>query len=94
MMINKIFTAAIGATQDRRLITRVAKGTADPLELQFAKTLEKVSGPSVHAPKAIVKSWYKAYVDNVKRLKRVEIINRPFERKSAISKIFHRLTNK
>ena len=94
MKINRIFTAAIGATQDRRLITRAAKGTTDPLELQFAKTLEKVSGPSVHAPKAVVKSWYKAYVDNVKRLKRVEIINRPFERKSAISKIFHRLTNK
>lgn len=94
MKINRIFTAAIGATQDRHLITRAAKGTTDPLELQFAKTLEKVSGPSVHAPKAVVKSWYKAYVDNVKRLKRVEIINRPFERKSAISKIFHRLTNK
>lgn len=94
MIVNRMFTAAIGATQDRRLITRVAKGTADPIDLHFAKTLEKVSGPSVHAPKAVVKSWYKAYVDNIKRLKRIEIINRPFEKKSAISKIFHRLTNK
>ena len=56
--------------------------------------MENISGPSVHNPIKVVKSWYKAYNENLKRLKLIEDLNKPFKKPSIIKQIYHRLTKK
>ena len=94
MNIQRTINAIIGATQDRRNITRDSKRKLDGIELRCFKTMESISGPSVHNPVKVVKSWYKAYNENIKRLKLIEDLNKPFKKPSLIRQIFHRQTNK
>lgn len=74
MRIQRTIAAARCAVADRILITKGAKGKVDPEQLNYYKLLEAVSGPSVHHPAAVVKSWYKAYLHNVERIKNAEAI--------------------
>ena len=94
MKIQRTINAIIGATKDRRDISRSSKIKLDPMEQRYYQRLENISGPSVHNPIKVVKSWYKAYNENVKRLKLIEDLNKPFKKPSIIKQIYHRLTKK
>lgn len=94
MHVMRTVNAAICATQDRRLISKAAKGKIPPERKWFCQALERYSGPSVHAPNKVVKSWIKAYQHNIERIKMIEELNKPFETPSIASRIYHRLTHK
>lgn len=94
MQIMRTINAAIGATKDRKFISKAAKGKIAPNEKHYCQLLMETSGPSVHAPNKVIKSWIKAYQENVQRIKNIEAINKPFEKHSTMSRIYHRLTNK
>ena len=94
MKIQRTINAIIGATKDRRNITRDSKRKLEGIELRCFKTMENISGPSVHNPIKVVKSWYKAYKEYVKRLKLIEDLNKPFKKPSIIKQIYHKLTKK
>lgn len=93
-----IINAAIGATLDRRFISKASKAKLDRVDLQYYKKLEQVSGPSVHNPVKVLRNWNLAFKDNLKRQRYIESMNVPFKQKSNIStglnRIFHRTTNK
>ena len=94
MRIQRTINAIIGATKDRRDIRRGAKHKLEGVDLQFYNELKSTSGPSVHNPVKVAKSWYKAYNENIKKLKLIEELNKPFKKPSLINQIFHRLTRK
>ncbi len=94
MRIQRTINAAIGATKDRRDITCGSKQKLEGIDLQIYKGLTDTSGPSVHNPIKVMKSWYRAYNSNIKKYKEIEELNKPFKKPSIIKQIFHRITKK
>ena len=93
MKIMKVMNALIGATYDRRFISRNAKNLSmDNIDKRYYDSLVKKTGPSTHQPVQIVKSWYKAYQSNIKKLDMIEQINDSFTTKGFVSRIFNRIT--
>lgn len=86
MKIQRIVTAAIGATQDRRVINKAAK---EPIKAKhnryYIDKLVQVSGPPATNFRQSINSWRKAYLSNLARIKLVEDLNAPFKKKSTIS---------
>lgn len=94
MRIDRIINAAITATRDRRYITRAAKRKLTGVELRYYTSLKEHTGESVHNPIKVIQNWYKAYDKNLKTIKLVEDLNKPFKKPSIINQIFHRITHK
>ena len=94
--IERRINAAIGATMDRRFITKRAKkeSTLKGIDLQYYNDLKKVSGPSVHNPVKVAKNWIKAYNHNITRLKNVEAWNAPFKKQSQVAQIAKTILSK
>lgn len=84
--ISRIYNAAVGATMDRVLITKGAKGKIDKDDLQMYEILKKTTGASTHNPVQVLKNWNKAYKSNYLRQLRIEAINNQFKTKSNLIK--------
>ena len=68
MIIQRIYNAAIGATYDRAQITKDSKHVKklDKIEFDCFNKKRATSGPSVHNPIKIAKSWKLAFLENIK----------------------------
>ena len=88
-MLVRMYKAAISATQDRIYITRRASKKMSPSELLYYKKLKAQSGPSVHKPNRIIKSWIRAYNHQIERAKWISQIEQPFKQKSITRKIIN-----
>lgn len=88
MIIQRIYNAAIGATYDRAQITKDSKHVKklDKIEFDCFNKKRATSGPSVHNPIKIAKSWRLAFLENMKRQKMIEDLNAPFEKTGVLSK--------
>jgi hypothetical protein len=83
MKIEKMYNSAIGAFYDRLYISR-GKKNISRIDLNYYNILERQSGPSVHGPINVMKSWYKAYLHNMDRYDMIERLQKPFHKKSTI----------
>jgi len=87
LRIEKIYTAAVGATADRRVVSKGAKGKLPKEEIRFYNMLKASTGASTHNPVKVVKNWRRAYIANMERVKMIEQLNAPFKHQSAVRKI-------
>lgn len=91
--INRIINAAIGATLDRKMIYKAAKGTLNSENIQYSKLLEDISGPKADTFMESVQRWKKAYNSNIERIKLIEELNAPFKKTSLVQNIINKLKN-
>ncbi len=92
-MIVRMYRAAVNATRDRIYITRASKRNLSDLDSAYYRKLRASSGPSVHKPKRIIKSWIRAYNHQMERAMWIAKIEQPFKKNSVakriIEAIFH-----
>ena len=86
-MLVEMYTAAVNATRDRIFISKASKRNLSEADLAYYKILKAQSGPSVHKPKRVIKSWLRAYNHQIEKCKWISQIEQPFKQKSTIRKI-------
>lgn len=91
MRVQRMIKAAIGATLDRRLVNKAAKNLDKSSKDNFVKRLEAISGPSASNYKDRLTSWHLAYLNNLKRVKKIDEMNEPFKKKSPLVEFFKKL---
>jgi len=84
----RIYRSAIGATQDRRTVSRGAKGKLKADEMYYYSILQSKSGPSVHNPYKVIRNWRKAFKNEMQKNKMIEELQRPFRHRSLINELF------
>lgn len=96
MRIERIINAAIGATLDRRDVTVLSKNLKNLSQEKCTsyKILSEKSGPSVHNPVKVIKSWVRAYHANIERQKMIECLNAPFKHETLANKIVTKVARK
>ncbi len=96
--VNRVINAAIGATMDRRFISKAAKGKIPADEINYSKILVDISGPSANNFKDSCARWHKAYLSNLSRIKLIEEVNAPFKQDNSairfIKNIIQSIKNK
>ena len=86
-MIVRSIEAAYGAFLDRKAVTLMHHKSLNGIDLQYYNKLVETSGPSVHKPNKVIKSFIKAYKHQVAKLKMEESINAQFATPSTTKKI-------
>jgi hypothetical protein len=86
-MLVRMYNAAIRATRDRIIISQGARSRLSGADLEYYNILKSQSGPSVHKPKRIIKSWFKAYNHQMQQAKWINQIEKPFKRKNVVGKL-------
>lgn len=84
MIITRSVKAAYGAFLDRKAVTTMNRKSLKGIDLQYYNKLVETSGPSVHRPNRVVKSFIKAYKHQVAKLTELEKLNRPFKTTSSL----------
>ena len=87
MLLKIYYDAALNATKDRITITKGAKKQLTGTDLRYYNKLKSISGPSVHKPNRIVKSWIRAYNHQIEREKWIARLQQPFKTPSIARKI-------
>lgn len=87
MSLKIYYDAALNATRDRITITKGAKKKLTGTDLRYYSKLKSISGPSVHNPNKVVKSWIKAYRHQIERAKWIKQMEQPFKSPGVVSKI-------
>ena len=84
MKVMRTINATINAVQDRATITRKSGKELQGLEKSYYQKLVTISGPSVHKPNKVLKSFVKAYQHQVEKLKIKEQLDAPFKHDSTV----------
>lgn len=88
-MIVRMCNAAINATRDRIFIKNASKRNLSGSDLAYYNILKAQSGPSVHKPSRIIKSWIRAYNHEMEKSKWIAQMELPFRQKSTVRKIIN-----
>ena len=84
MKVMRTINATINAVQDRVTITKKAGRNLQGLEKSYYQKLVTISGPSVHKPNKVLKSFLKAYKHQIEKLKIKEQLDAPFKHNSRV----------
>lgn len=84
MTIIRPINAAYRAIQDRATITMRSGKQLEGTNKAYYDKLVEISGPSVHKPSRVLKSFIKAYKHQNKKLKQLEEWKAPFRETSPL----------